>query len=104
MGLVTDYTELNKHMNRPIHLFAHMTKILQVIPPEAKFFAKMDAVHGYFQLGLEEESSRMTTFLLRTSREVPLPTSPDGTECIIRRMVLPLRCNNQRAPMGKKKC
>ena len=62
--LVTDYMKLNKHMNRPIHLFAHMTEILQAIPPEAKFFAKMDAVHRYFQLGLDEESSHMTTFLL----------------------------------------
>ena len=62
--LVTDYTELNKHVNRPVHLFAHTTEILQAIPPEAKFFAKMDAVHGYFQLGLGKESSRMTTFLL----------------------------------------
>ena len=32
--------------------------------PSGKFFAKMDAVHGYFQLGLDEESSRMTTFLV----------------------------------------
>ena len=54
--LVTDYTELNKHVNRPIHLFAHTTEILQAIPAEAKFFAKMDTVHGYFQLGLDEEA------------------------------------------------
>ena len=45
MRLVTDYTELNKHVNRPKHLFTHTTEILQAIPPEAKFFAKMDAVH-----------------------------------------------------------
>ena len=51
VSLETDYTELNKHVNRPIHLFAHTTEILQ-------------AIHGHFQLGLDEESSRMTTFLL----------------------------------------
>ena len=39
-------------------------EILQAILPEAKFFAKMDAVHGYFPKRLDEEISRMTTFLL----------------------------------------
>ena len=48
--LMTAYTELNKHVNRPIYLFAHMTEILQAIPPEAKIFTKMDTVHGYFQM------------------------------------------------------
>ena len=28
----------------------------------------MDAVHGYFQLGLDEESSMLTTFLLPSGR------------------------------------
>ena len=62
VSLFVPNTELNKHVNRPIHLFAHTTEILQAIPPEARFFAIMDAVHGYIQLGLDEESLRMTTF------------------------------------------
>ena len=62
--LVTDYTELNKHVSRPVHLFSHTNEILQAIPREAKFFAALDAVHGYFQLGLDQESSFITTFLL----------------------------------------
>ena len=62
--LVTDYTELNKHVKRPVHPFTHTKEILQAVPKEAKVFAKLDAVHGYFQLGLDEASSRLTTFLL----------------------------------------
>ena len=62
--LVTDYTALNKHVNRPVHLFQHSKEILQAIPPEAKFFCELDAVHGYFQLGMDEYSSKLTTFLL----------------------------------------
>ena len=59
--LMTDYTELNKHVKRPIHPFTHTKEILQAVP---KVFAKLNAVHGYFQIGLDEVSSKLTTFLL----------------------------------------
>ena len=62
--LVTDYTKLNKHVKRPIHPFSSTQEILQAVPKEAKVFAKLDAVHGYFQLGLDKVSSQLTTFLL----------------------------------------
>ena len=64
MRLVTDYTQLNKYVKRPVHPFPSTRDILQAIPKEAKIFAKLDAVHGYFQLALDEESSITTTFLL----------------------------------------
>ena len=56
--LVTDYTELNKSVVRPVHPFPSTKEILQSVPADAKIFCKMDAVHGYFQLGLDEESSK----------------------------------------------
>ena len=43
-------------------------QILQTVPASAKFFAKMDAVNGYFQIALDEESSMKTTFLLPSGR------------------------------------
>ena len=62
--LVTDYTRLNRHVKRPVHPFPSTKEITQAIPHGSKWFAKLDAVHGYFQLALDEESSFLTTFLL----------------------------------------
>ena len=58
--ICTDYRELNKLVKRPVHPFPSTREILQAIPVTAKYF---DAVHGYFQLALDEESSKLTTFL-----------------------------------------
>ena len=66
--MVTDFTNLNKSIDRPVHPFPSSAEIMQSIPPDAKFFAKLDAVHGYFQLALDEESSKLTTFLLPEGR------------------------------------
>ena len=68
MCLVTDYTKLNKFMHRPIHPFPSTRDILQSISHGQKLFAKFDAVHGYFQLALDEESSYLTTHLDPDSR------------------------------------
>ena len=66
--MVTDFTRLNLFVKRPVHPFACVSEILQTIPASAKFFAKMDAVNGYFQIALDEESSLKTTFLLPSGR------------------------------------
>ena len=66
--LVTDFTALNKFIRRPTHPFPSTREIIEAIPPEAKLFCKLDAVHGYFQLALEERSSKLTTFLIQQGR------------------------------------
>ena len=45
--LVTDYTELNKHVKRPIHPFSRTKEILQAVPKSAKVFAKLDAISSW---------------------------------------------------------
>ena len=52
--LVTDFTALNKFVRRPTHPFPSTQEIIEAIPPDAKLFCKLDAVHGYFQLALDE--------------------------------------------------
>ena len=58
--LVTDFTAQNKFVRRPTHPFPSTREIIEAIPPEAKLFCKLDAVHGYFQLALDDKSSRLT--------------------------------------------
>ena len=70
--MVTDFTNLNKYVKRPVHPFPSSEEIMQAVPPDAKFFAKMDAVHGYFQLAIDQESSFLTTFLLPSGRYIYL--------------------------------
>ena len=66
--LVTDYTKLNQYVVRPVHHFPSVSNILQSIPASAACFAKLDATHGYFQIPLDEEASKLTTFILPSCR------------------------------------
>ena len=66
--LVTDYTKLNRFVVRPVHPFPSVSDIIQSIPSSAACFAKLDATHGYFQIPLSEEASRLTTFILPSGR------------------------------------
>ena len=66
--LVTDYTKLNSYVDRPEHPFPSVLDILQSIPSSAQIFAKFNAVNGYFQISLDEESSGLTTFILPLGR------------------------------------
>ena len=62
--LTTDYKNtLNPFVRRPVHPFPTTEEILQQVLPTSRFFAKLDAVQGYFQIELDEESSYLTTFL-----------------------------------------
>ena len=52
----------------PVHPFPSVSDIIQSIPASAACFAKLDATHGYFQIPLDEEASRLTTFILPSGR------------------------------------
>jgi len=66
--MVTDFTKLNKYVDRPAHPFPSVMDILRSIPASARYFAKFDAVNGYFQIALDDASSRLTTFILPSGR------------------------------------
>ena len=81
--LVVDI-QLNKTCIRPTHPSLAREAIIQSLPPDAKVFAKLDATAGYFQIPLDDESSRLTTFLLPTGRyrfkRAPMGLNASGDE------------------------
>ncbi|KAG1651704.1 Transposon Ty3-I Gag-Pol polyprotein [Nymphon striatum] len=82
--LVTDYTNLNEFVQRPIHPFPTGLEIIQRLKNSSKWFAKLDAIFGYFQIPLEEESSLLTTFLIPQGRfrytRAPMGLNASGDE------------------------
>ena len=68
LRLVVDYTGLNKHIERPTHVFPSTAEIIAGIDPKSRYFAKLDALSGYHQVPLDEESAKLTTFLLPSGR------------------------------------
>ena len=82
--LVTDYRVLNQLIVRPIHPFPSAKDIVRRIEPSSKFFAKIDAIHGYYQIPLDTPTSKLTTFLLPSGRyrylSAPMGLCPSSDE------------------------
>ena len=66
--LVTDYRVLNNAVRRPVHPFPSATNLIKRIAPDSRFFCKLDAIHRYYQVPLDKESSFKTTFLICSGR------------------------------------
>ena len=78
--LVTDYVKLNSYIRRPVHPFPSADLVFKLIKQGSKWFCKLDAVHGYFQLPLDEKSQLCTAFLLPWGRFV-YTVAPMGLSC-----------------------
>lgn len=66
--LVVDYKQLNRFIDRPTHPFPSPRDIVRMIPPEARWFIKFDALQGYYQMPLDDQSKKLTTFILPSGR------------------------------------
>ena len=86
--LVTDYRQINQFIDRPVHPFPSCKDIIRNIKPDSQWFLKFDAVLGYFQIPLDEESSRLTTFLVEMGRyrftRAPMGLNP-SSDCFCER-------------------
>lgn len=70
--MVIDYRKLNQATRRSVHPFSSVPDLMHQILPESQWFAKLDAVHGYFQIPLDEASSYLCAFLLPDGKYRPL--------------------------------
>ncbi len=80
--LVTDYTPINPYIERPVHPFPSPDIVFQSVGKDSKWFAKLDALHGYYQIPLAPESQKLTAFLLPQGRfyyrVAPMGLNPSG--------------------------
>ena len=81
---VVDLVELNKYVERPTHPFPAPRDIIAQIPSTSKCFAVFDALHGYWQIPLDEESKPLTTFITEFGRyrylHAPMGLTSSGDE------------------------
>ena len=66
--LVVDLSYLNQFIERPVHPFVAGTDLIKNLDPSSRVFCKLDAVLGYYQIPLDEESKKLFTFLLASGR------------------------------------
>ena len=66
--LVVDLSPLNEIIERPIHPFVAGTDLIKNLDSKSRVFCKLDAVLGYYQIPLDDDSKKLTTFLLASGR------------------------------------
>ena len=82
--IFVDLRGLNRHVLRPVHPFPSVQEITSSITAGTKFFMKLDALKGYYQIQLDEESIALTTFITPQGHfafaRAPMGCSASGDE------------------------
>ena len=54
--ICVDLTKLNKYVKRPIHPETNQNEVVSDVPPGQKYFTRLDALKGCWQITLSENS------------------------------------------------
>ena len=66
--ITTDLSKLNSQVQRPAHPSPSPFSAVRSIAPDSRYFTKMDALCGYWQLPLAEEDRPLITFITTCGR------------------------------------
>ena len=61
--ITVDLTGLNKYVEHPAYPTRVPSEVVASVPPGMKYFTTLDSRHGYWQIPLDEASSKLTTFI-----------------------------------------
>ena len=88
--ICVDLTKLNESFLRELHPLPSVDHTLDRLS-EAKFFSKLDANSGFWQIGLSAESARLTTFITPFGRfcfnRLPFGISSVTAQLVFKRSV-----------------
>ena len=68
--ITVDLSHLNNQVSRPTHPAPSPYDAVRRVSPASRYFTTADALHGYWQLQLEEEDQHLTTFITPYGRYI----------------------------------
>ena len=61
--ITVDLSGLNKYVKRPAYPTRSPREAVAAISPGSRYFTTLDSRHGYWQIPLDDDSAKLTTFL-----------------------------------------
>ena len=82
--ICVDFTKLNKFVKRPAYTAKTPKEAVTSVAPNSSIFSTFDATHGYWQMTLDKDAQKLTTFITPWGRyqflRAPMGLSSTGNE------------------------